>query len=364
MTRTQRNKPAIRRAEPRDASELAALFGDQAMLPFATAVPYASVAHWEKRLAEYADASCLPLVALKDDAIAGLILLRSYPNHIRRKHCALIDLLAVRPDCRRKGVGRALVNAVIAAADQWLQVRRIEVAIDTESRALKQFYASFGFAEEGVKRADILHAGRYVDSTVMSRINALQMPAPVSPPLPVRKRPRKSVALKVIIRPATEDDAEGFARVFADRSASNGTLQHPYTTAEIWRTRLTGNASSRQVVFAAIVNGRVVGNAGVHPVSDNPRHKHACSLGISIADAYQGRGVGRALMNACLDFADHWANYSRVELTVHADNARAIKLYESLGFMLEGQHRDFSFREGGYVDALFMARLSTPLRPQ
>jgi len=353
--------PSIRRAEPRDAGALAAMFGDMAMLPFTPVVPYSSVAHWDKRLAEYADASCLPLIATEGDAITGLLLMRGFPNHIRRKHGASIDLLAVRPDCRRVGIGRALVAEGIAAADQWLQMRRIEVAVDADSHALKRFYASFGFVEEGVKRREVLHAGRYVDSALMSRINALNMPAPVSLPLPARKRPRKSPPLKITVRPATEDDAEAFARVFADRSASNGTLQHPYTSAEIWRTRLAGNVGTRQVSFAAVVNGRVVGNAGVHPVSDSPRYKHVCSLGISIADAYQGRGVGRALMNACLDFADNWANYARVELTVHADNARAIKLYESLGFVPEGRHRDFSFREGGYVDALFMGRLTSAL---
>lgn len=353
--------PTIRRAEPRDAAALAALFGDQSMLPFTPATPYSSVAQWDKRLAEYADAACLPLLAVDGENIAGVLLLRGFPNHIRRKHSASIDLLAVRPDCRRKGIGRALMLAAVATADHWLQIRRIETSVDTGSPALLRFYASFGFAVEGVKRRDALHGGRYVDSTIISRINPAMMPAPASPALPVRRRPRKSAPLRITIRPATPDDAEAFAQVFADRSASNGTLQHPYTSPEIWRTRLAGNVGTRQVSFAALVNGRVVGNAGVHPVSDNPRHRHVCSLGISIADAYQGRGVGRALMNACLDFADNWANYPRVELSVHADNKRAISLYESLGFRPEGQHRDFSFREGGYVDALFMARLTPAL---
>lgn len=356
--------PTIRRAEPCDANALAALFGDLSMLPFTSAVPYSSAAYWDKRLAEYADAACLPLVAQDGDRIAGLLLLRGFPNHIRRKHGASIDLLAIRPDCRRKGFGRALMMAAIAAADQWLQIRRIEASVDAGSQALLRFYASFGFAVEGVKRRDVLHHGRYVDSTVMSRINPVMMPAPASPALPVRRRPRKSTPLRITIRPATQDDAEAFARVFSDRSASNGTLQHPYTSSEIWRTRLAGNVGTRQVSFVAVVNGRVAGNAGVHPVSDNPRHRHVCSLGISIADAYQGRGVGRALMNACLDFTDHWANYPRVELSVHADNQRAIALYESLGFRAEGQHRDFSFREGGYVDALFMARLMPALEQE
>lgn len=337
------------------------LFGDVAMLPFTSVTPCSGVAHWEKRLAEYADAACLPLVALDGDVMTGILLLRAYPNHIRRKHCSTIDLLAVRPDYRGKGVGRALIDAAIAACDHWLQMRRIEVIVDAQSAALKRYYASFGFAEEGVERAHMLHAGRYVDGTVMSRINTQMMPATASPALPNPTRPRKSAPLKITVRAATEDDAEAFAKVFSDRSASNGTLQHPYTSTEVWRTRLAGNVGPQQVVLAAVVNGRVVGNAGIHAVSDNPRKKHVCSLGISIAQRYQGRGVGRTLMNACLDFADHWANYARVELTVHADNTRAIKLYESLGFQHEGRLRDFSFREGGYVDALFMGRLTPAL---
>ncbi len=362
MTRSAPRQPTIRRAEPRDAAALAALFGDAAMLPFTTVAPFTSVSFWEKRLAEYADASCLPLLAFDNDSIAGLLLLRGYPNHVRRKHCSSIDLLAVRVNCRRNGIGRALVNAAISAADQWLQMRRIEAAVDAQSAALKGFYASLGFVEEGVKRKEILHAGRYVDSTVMSRINADMMSAPASPALPIKKRVRTSAPLKISIRPATAEDAEAFARVFADRSAANGTLQHPYTSADVWRSRFAGNVGTRQVTFAAVVNGRVVGNAGLHPINDNPRQQHVCSLGIAVADAYQGRGVGRALMNACLDFADHWANYARVELTVHADNARAVKLYESLGFEHEGRLRDFSFREGGYIDALFMGRVTSALK--
>lgn len=354
--------PTIRRAEARDASALAMLFGDLAMLPFTTVAPYSGIAHWEKRLAEYSDAACLPLVAFDGDELTGIMLLRAYPNHIRRKHCSTIDLLAVRPDYRRKGVGRTLINAAIAACDHWLQMRRIEVIADAQSVALKRYYSSFGFAEEGVERAHMLHAGCYVDGAVMARINTQMMPAPASPPLPNPKRRSRSMPLKITVRPATEDDAEAFAKVFSDRSASNGTLQHPYTSTEVWRSRLAGNVGTRQVVFAAVVNGHVVGNAGIHAVSDNPRKKHVCSLGISITQGYQGRGVGRALMTACLDFADHWANYARVELTVHADNTRAIKLYESLGFQHEGRLRDFSFREGGYVDALFMGRLTPALQ--
>ena len=369
MTTAAVSSLTIRRAEPRDAALLAALFCDAAMLPFTLIPPYSSAAHWDKRLGEYADAACLPLVAFAGEALVGVLLLRAFPNHVRRKHAGVLDLLAVRPDHRRHGVGRALLNAAIRAADEGLQLRRIEVNVprrvdyvDPAPTPLERFYASFGFEPEGVKRCELAHADGYADSATMARINATTMPAPPSPALPAAKRPRRSAPVKVVIRPATEDDAEGFAQVFADRSAALGTLQHPYTTAELWRTRLTASGpGNRQAMFVALVNGRMVGNAGVHPVSDNPRLRHVCGIGISIMTRYQGLGIGRMLMNMTLDFAERWANYSRIELTVHADNARAIKLYESLGFLHEGRHRDFSFREGGYVDALFMARCTSEL---
>ncbi len=350
----------LRRAEAKDAAALASLFIDEAMLAFTDVPRYSGLAYWEKRLAAFADSAHLPLVAIANDAIIGALLLQAWPNHIRRKHCTVLQLLAVHPKHRRVGVGRALVNAATGACDDWLNVRRIEVSIDANSAPLKGFYESLGFVEEGVRARDLMHSARYVDVRVMSRINPANMPAPDSPALVIAKR-KKSAPINITLRPATPDDAAEFAKLFATRGAANGTLQHPYTSPEIWRTRLAANSGTRECVFVALANRRIVGNAGVYPSSENPQRKHVSGIGIAVMDAYQGRGVGRLLMNACLDFADQWANYSRVELTVHADNTRAIKLYESLGFITEGRHRDYSFREGGYVDALFMGRVSKAL---
>ena len=39
-------------------------------------------------------------------------------------------------------------------------------------------------------------------------------------------------------------------------------------------------------MFVALVNGRVVGNAGVR-VADNPRMRHVCGVGISIMSRYR-----------------------------------------------------------------------------
>ena len=58
-----------------------------------------------------------------------------------------------------------------------------------------------------------------------------------------------------------------------------------------------------------------------------------------------------------------WAQLLRLELTVFSDNHRAIRLYESLGFVHEGTHRAYAMRHGRYADANVMARLH-PAQPQ
>jgi putative acetyltransferase len=76
-----------------------------------------------------------------------------------------------------------------------------------------------------------------------------------------------------------------------------------------------------------------------------------------VRDDWQGRGVGTALLGAVIDLADRWLQLRRLELQVYADNAAGIALYVRHGFIEEGRHRDFAFRDGVFVDALTLARL-------
>jgi putative acetyltransferase len=87
------------------------------------------------------------------------------------------------------------------------------------------------------------------------------------------------------------------------------------------------------------------------------RRSHVGSIGMAVHDAYAGRGAGAALMAAVLDLADNWLQLKRIELTVYADNPRAIALYERFGFEREGLCRAFAWRDGAYADAVAMARL-------
>ena len=160
----------------------------------------------------------------------------------------------------------------------------------------------------------------------------------------------------VFIRRAEPGDYAEVARSFEGESTYGGTLQLPFPSAEIWRQRLA-EPKDNDFLLVAIIDGRIVATGGLHPAAKSPRRSHAMMLGMAVADEFQGRGVGTALMQALLELADNWLNVFRVELTVFTDNERAIALYRKHGFEVEGTHRAYALRDGKYADTHTMARV-------
>ena len=163
----------------------------------------------------------------------------------------------------------------------------------------------------------------------------------------------------ITIRRATQVDAAAMAALMGDPEVLAQLMQVPYSSAEIWRARLIDNDQPGRTDLSLVAErgGAVVGSAGLHPTGPALRRRHAMMLGISVARAAQGQGVGKALMQALCDYADRWAQVLLIELQVYADNARAIALYRRFGFEIEGRHPAYALRDGEYVESLSMGRL-------
>jgi len=164
-----------------------------------------------------------------------------------------------------------------------------------------------------------------------------------------------SLTHQVVIRAVEPDDYAALRDIYAQPRAWQWTLQMPFPSAELWRERLA-NLDPNRRLLAAWLEERLVGNIGL-VLEANLRRRHAGSIGMGVHDGFAGRGVGRAMMDAVLDLADNWLGLTRVELTVFADNQRAIRLYEGCGFETEGRLRQYAMRDGVLVDALAMARV-------
>ena len=158
---------------------------------------------------------------------------------------------------------------------------------------------------------------------------------------------------EVIIRAYEQEDIPALARLFNQRSVAAGTLQIPLMAVSERAERYKPSPELRMIV--AELDGKIVGHAALH--LQRGRRQHVAGIGMGVDEDHHGQGIGSKLMEALMDLADNWYNIARVELTVYADNAAAIHLYQKFGFVEEGLHRDYAFREGTFVDALSMARL-------
>jgi L-phenylalanine/L-methionine N-acetyltransferase len=167
-----------------------------------------------------------------------------------------------------------------------------------------------------------------------------------------------STASDITIRRTTVKDAAAIARLMAEPSVLRNLMQLPLPSEERWAQQLAENNAPGKTDFVIVAErgGEVVGSAGLHPALPL-RRRHVAMLGISVAAAHHGTGVGHALMQAMCDYADDWGQILRIELTVFSDNARAIALYRRFGFEEEGLLRGFAMREGVYADVVAMARL-------
>ncbi len=161
--------------------------------------------------------------------------------------------------------------------------------------------------------------------------------------------------MTITIRHAEPNDYEALNRVVAGPLARWGTLVLPYPALEESRRLLTDMPNGRYWLVACL-DGEVVGSI-LLALEAHPRRRHVATLAIAVRDDRQGQGVGSALMQAALDMADNWLNVRRLELVTWTDNEQALALYRKFGFVIEGTHRWYVFRDGQYADAHALARL-------
>jgi putative acetyltransferase len=76
---------------------------------------------------------------------------------------------------------------------------------------------------------------------------------------------------------------------------------------------------------------------------------------------HTGQGVGRALLQALLDWARAHAQVERVELRVRATNTQAIALYKKCGFAEESRfRRRIQLPDGSLIDDIGMTWFRSP----
>ena len=77
-------------------------------------------------------------------------------------------------------------------------------------------------------------------------------------------------------------------------------------------------------------------------------------FGIAITKKFWGLGIGKSLMEACIECARE-AGYLQLELEVVAGNERAVEMYKRAGFIEYGRNpKAFRLRTGEYQELIDM----------
>ena len=131
-------------------------------------MPYRSAAETRQKLENRPD-SLYWLVAIEEaqGQLVGTISLAQ--GKLSRRHAGYIGM-AVRDDYQGQGIGSQLLREVIDIADNWLDLKRLELSVFVDNTPAVHLYKKFDFKIEGTLEKYAFRAGNYVDAYTMARI--------------------------------------------------------------------------------------------------------------------------------------------------------------------------------------------------
>ncbi|MGX6445076.1 N-acetyltransferase family protein [Neobacillus sp. K501] len=113
----------------------------------------------------------------------------------------------------------------------------------------------------------------------------------------------------------------------------------------------------RNLFLVVVVNDRIVGFSRCegHPLK---RFSHKVEFGVCVLKEFWGYSIGKNLLKETIHWADSH-DIKKITLNVLETNDNAIKLYNKLGFEIEGVLRnDKILSDGKFYNTIIMGRLN------
>ncbi len=114
-----------------------------------------------------------------------------------------------------------------------------------------------------------------------------------------------------------------------EQSVAGTKLYSPMLKKEEWEEEL-----QKSFVYIIEENTLPVGNISYEKRNDGSVY----ISGLAVNPQFQGRGIARAALTRVLE---EIGNVKRIDLVTHPDNVAALKLYQSLGFVVESRKENY-----------------------
>ncbi len=162
---------------------------------------------------------------------------------------------------------------------------------------------------------------------------------------------------RIVLRPLAQGDLKRCVGWFSDPQVVHFLGRStPVTLPEEERWFGEYNRRSDEQIFAIELDGRHVGNLGLHKVD---RVHRKAEVGIVIGEpGYWSQGLGTDAMRAGLRYGFEVLGLNKISLDVLDYNSRGIRSYEKVGFVREGTHREDVYKNGRFFNVVRMSILA------
>ncbi|MDD4797627.1 MAG: GNAT family protein [Eubacteriales bacterium] len=170
---------------------------------------------------------------------------------------------------------------------------------------------------------------------------------------------RKIVGERLYLSPFSADDSEictQWARWMNDRTVADHFGGHHQLVSLAGAKKPLEELKGYRFAMVLLDGDTLIGQISLHDIDHV--HRNAF-LGIVIGEEkHRGKGYGAEAIRLILDYGFHTLNLHSVMLSVPADNPAGIACYKKVGFREAGRRREWVFKNGKYVDKIYMDMLA------
>lgn len=163
---------------------------------------------------------------------------------------------------------------------------------------------------------------------------------------------------KTILRNIVPDDAEKIINHYKIAGGETNFLSFgaegiPLTVEEEKEVLKKMLNDEKSAFIGVEIDGYIAGCLSING-SNRKRMKHCVEFGISVEKKYWGKGIGRLLLDEMISICKD-NGIRKINLKTSEDNERAINLYKSYGFEIEGRLKNECCIDGKFSDTYCMA---------
>ncbi len=158
------------------------------------------------------------------------------------------------------------------------------------------------------------------------------------------------------IRKATISDATAIAEIYSYHILSREScmLTEPMITIDI--ENMLQNLQDRELMVVAEIENQITGWAILKMYSPRLGYRYACESSIYMNPKFQGKGLGRKLMDWLLREAKQ-LDFHHIVAKIIKKNSASIQFHEKFGYTTVGVQKEIGFLDNEWEDVLIMQKL-------